>query len=79
MSGYKKIKPANIGAIIRDPVSKTPLNENGEIKVWVGTEGTFWRRRVEEGSCIIIEDEIEKKETVAFDEKNNIIKKEVFK
>jgi hypothetical protein len=69
--GYRFLKPVNESAIIRDPSSKMPLDKNGEFKPWIGNEGTFWRRRVDEGSCIICE----KKEGVKFDEEDNIIKK----
>lgn len=48
------IKPKNKGAIIRDPLNKSILNEIGEIKPWTGKEGTYWRRRVKDGSCIIL-------------------------
>jgi hypothetical protein len=55
MEGYKFIKPKNQKIIIRDPISKIPLNENGELKPWIGREGIYWRRRVKDGSCIITE------------------------
>lgn len=76
MEGYKFLKPVNKDAIIRDPNTKVPLNENGELKPWIGKEGTFWRRRVDEQSVMIV-DEIkqDKKDDVKFDEKNNIVKK----
>jgi hypothetical protein len=75
MDDYKKLAPANKDIIVRDPVSKTILDINGELKPYAGSEGTYWRRRVEEGTVIILEDKIEKKEEVIFDDKNNLIKK----
>ena len=78
MGGYKFLKPVNPGAIVRDPLNKSILDMNGEYKPWVGKEGTYWRRRVMEGSCQIIdktEEAKEKKvETVLFDEGGNVIK-----
>jgi len=55
MDGYKFIKPKYENSIIRDPITKTPLATKGEWKPWIGREGTYWRRRVKEGSCMIIE------------------------
>jgi len=75
MDGYKFLKPAK-GLIIRDPITKQQLNEEGELKPFIGNEGSYWRRRVNEGSCIIIEnDNTKKKDEIIFDEKNNIVKK----
>ena len=51
--GYRFLKPKYPGQIIRDPISRTPLSKDGELKPWVGREGTYWRRRVLEGSCVI--------------------------
>jgi hypothetical protein len=65
MDGYKFLKPVNQKAIIRDPNTKVPLNENGELKAWIGKEGTFWRRRVNEGSVVIVDETQEKKEDVS--------------
>lgn len=55
MNGYKFLKPKSNKIIIRDPISKIPLNKNGESKPWLGREGIYWRRRVKDGSCIITE------------------------
>jgi hypothetical protein len=41
------------GLIVRDPVTKTPLAEQGEWKPWVGPEGRLWRKRVRRGSVTI--------------------------
>ncbi len=74
MDGYKFLKPKFENAIIRDPVSRTPLDKNGELKPFIGSEGTFWRRRVAEGSCIIFDNAKteEVKTEIIFDEKNNL-------
>lgn len=74
MDGYKFLKPKNDNALIRDPLTKMPLAADGEFKPWVGKEGTFWRRRVDEGSCVIVEN-TEKIENIKFDDNNNIVKK----
>jgi hypothetical protein len=58
MAGVKKLKPAQKGLIIRDPITKAPLSDKGELKPWVGREGSFWRRRVKDKSAIIVEEEI---------------------
>lgn len=39
------------GLIVRDPVTKQPLDTKGEIKPWVGVEGRYWRRRVKCGDA----------------------------
>jgi hypothetical protein len=84
MEGYRFLKPMDENLIIRDPVNKMILSKNGEYKPWVGKEGTYWRRKVDDGSCIIIEQETEPvkniKETeiktdVRFDKKDNILDK----
>ena len=41
------------GLLVRDPVNFTPLAENGEMKPWVGREGRYWRRRVNDGTVTI--------------------------
>lgn len=61
MDGYKFLKP-NGKLIIRDPKSKIPLSPKGEYKPFVGSEGTYWRRRVNDGSCIIVDKAAKKKE-----------------
>lgn len=47
-----KVKPANPGAVIRDPHTKRPLPEGG------GTvpDTTFWRRRLRAGDVVLVED-----------------------
>uniref|UniRef100_A0A6M3ITQ5 Uncharacterized protein n=1 Tax=viral metagenome TaxID=1070528 RepID=A0A6M3ITQ5_9ZZZZ len=41
------------GLIVRDPVTKTPLAEEGEWKPWTGAEGRLWRKRARRGSVTI--------------------------
>jgi len=47
------LKPKDEKILVRDPISKVPLSVEGEWKDWSGTEGTFWKRRVKDGSVII--------------------------
>lgn len=47
--------------IVRDPISFTPLPENGLLVDWNGNAGRFWRRRVKCGDASI--GEPKKKET----------------
>jgi hypothetical protein len=56
----KMLKPAK-GLVVRDPVSKQKLDENGEIKPWVGPEGRYWRRRVNCGDAFIVQSSKKKK------------------
>ena len=74
MDGYKFLKPINPNTIIRDPITKMILPPSGELKPWIGSEGTFWRRRVNDGSCLIIE--IKQEENgIKFDGTGRILKK----
>lgn len=41
------------GLLLRDPRSKSVLPAEGAVKPWTGPEGRYWRRRVNDGSCII--------------------------
>jgi hypothetical protein len=34
------------GLLVRDPQTKEPLPENGEIKPMIGADGRYWRRRL---------------------------------
>lgn len=52
----KFIKPSSPGLIVRDPRTKTALSEKGEWKPMSGKEGTYWKRRIEDGSIIIAEE-----------------------
>lgn len=38
------------GLIVRDPISKDILSEEGEIKPLIGAEGRYWRRRLRDNS-----------------------------
>ncbi|MUK76203.1 DUF2635 domain-containing protein [Aliivibrio fischeri] len=42
-----KIKPQK-GLLVRDPITRTPLNEKGEIK----PRNTYWLRRIKDESVI---------------------------
>lgn len=53
MDGYKFLKPKDKDMIVRDPISKVPLSQNGEFKAWIGREGTFWKRRVNDGTVVV--------------------------
>lgn len=55
MAGVKFLKPAQKDLIVRDPITKSPLSEKGELKPWSGREGIFWRRRYKDKSVIIVE------------------------
>jgi len=48
------------GLLIRDPVSKNILPPEGAVKPWIGPEGRYWRRRVNDGSC---SEQVQKKTT----------------
>jgi hypothetical protein len=41
------------GLLIRDPGNFNPLPETGELKPWIGKEGRYWRRRVNDGTVTI--------------------------
>jgi len=47
------LKPKE-GLIVRDPKTKIPLSEAGQVKPWIGPEGRYWRRRVKVGDASII-------------------------
>jgi len=47
------VKPRK-GLIVRDPKTLSPLAENGEIKPFVGKEGTYWRRQLRDGSIGVV-------------------------
>lgn len=50
---YKFIKTID-GVLIRDPVTKVIIPKEGALVPWIGSEGRFWRRRVNDGTAIII-------------------------
>jgi len=41
------------GLLVRDPRSRSPLSEKGQLKPWVGPDGRYWRRRVKVGDAYI--------------------------
>ena len=41
------------GLLVRDPVSKTPLVAEGEMKPMSGSSGTYWKRRIMDGSVVV--------------------------
>ena len=41
------------GLTIRDPKTRDPLPIKGMLKTWIGSEGRYWRRRVNCGDCTI--------------------------
>lgn len=46
-----KVKPVVPGAIIRDPVTRRPLpQEGGEVQ-----DNIFWRRRLRDGEVVLVE------------------------
>lgn len=57
----KFIRPAKPGLIVRDPVTMTPLSVEGEYKTFIGPQGRYWRRKVKQGDCEIIEPEAKTK------------------
>lgn len=54
------LKPCS-GQLVRDPLTYNPLSENGEIKPYTGVEGRYWRRRIKDGSVLIITEKKKKK------------------
>lgn len=55
MIGHRWIVPSSTGLLVRDPWNKSVLPENGMLKPWTGKQGTYWRRRVACGDCLIQE------------------------
>lgn len=53
MVGYEYVKPTNPGGMVRDPLQRTVLPENGAWVAWVGKDGKYWRRRLNDGSIVI--------------------------
>lgn len=52
---------AQPGCIVRDPITKTPLSEDGELKPLTGRAGIYWRRRIKDGNVFILKEKIIKK------------------
>ena len=49
------VKPLS-GLIVRDPNNFSPLPENGMNVPLVGIDGKYWRRRIQDGSVIVVSD-----------------------
>lgn len=56
MSAERKFLVPRSGVLVRDPRTKEILPEGGDYKDWIGTEGRYWRRRVNDGDVIMYED-----------------------
>ena len=54
MREYKFLKPKE-GLIVRDPVTLAIMPEQGMEVPYFGTQGTYYKRRVQCGDCIIVE------------------------
>ena len=51
----KWLKPAHKGLVIRHPRTMAKMPDDGQLCDWVGSIGTFWKRRVIDKSCIVAE------------------------
>ena len=47
------VKPNN-GLLVRDPKTKTPVPTDGMLVELNGANGTYWRRRINDGDLIVI-------------------------
>ncbi|WP_023604307.1 DUF2635 domain-containing protein [Aliivibrio logei] len=47
-----KIKPTNKDVLVRDPITRVPLNVKGEVK----PRNSYWLRRIQDGSVVIVTD-----------------------
>jgi len=56
MSAEEKFLVPRPGLIVRDPRSKMPLSEMGDVKPWTGSEGRYWRRRANDGDIIVYDE-----------------------
>ncbi|MFA1562591.1 DUF2635 domain-containing protein [Aliivibrio fischeri] len=52
-----KIKPQK-GLLVRDPITRTPLNEKGEIK----PRNAYWLRRIKDESVVELTKSVSKQE-----------------
>ena len=50
----KIVKPKHEGVIVRDPITMAPMAKEGREVPWNGPEGTFWRRRLMDGTIEIV-------------------------
>lgn len=57
----KFLRPASPDLVLRDPRTHNVLSAEGSLKPWIGPEGRYWRRRVLDGSCIIVEEPVAQK------------------
>ena len=53
----KFIKPI-AGVLIRDPMTKAIIPVTGTSVPWIGPLGRFYRRRVNDGTAVIVEKEV---------------------
>jgi hypothetical protein len=49
----KILKPSRAGLLVRDPVSKRPLKEEGESK----QISSYWARRITCGDVVVVEEQ----------------------
>lgn len=47
-----KIKPASKGLLVRDPITRNPLDMKGELK----PRNTYWLRRVQDASVVLMDE-----------------------
>ncbi|MDD9158544.1 DUF2635 domain-containing protein [Aliivibrio sp. S4TY2] len=47
-----KIKPATKGLLVRDPITRVPLDVKGEVK----PRNSYWLRRIQDESVVVMTD-----------------------
>jgi len=52
MNAYEFLVP--VKGLLRDPITLDFLPEKGAFKSMLGSEGSYWRRRIKDGTVIII-------------------------
>ncbi len=67
MSEVLYVKP-QIGLTVRHPKNKTPVPLEGMLIELSGSEGNYWRRRINDGSLIVVVSE-DHHETITIDKK----------
>lgn len=65
----KFLKPAP-GLLVRNPITRKMLPEEGDFCDWNGRYGKYWRRRVMVGDCQIVDPESTDKLNKLVDELN---------
>ncbi|AZL84268.1 DUF2635 domain-containing protein [Aliivibrio salmonicida] len=45
-----KIKPTNKDVLVRDPITRVPLNVKGEVK----PRNSYWLRRIQDESVVVV-------------------------